>query len=172
MKNKFLVAAAMLSLAMGIATAASAQSLQSLSFLTSLKTVQSVSSNTETTITINTRALKDFKKNYPDVSGEKWFAIQDGFMATFSKEYTQELAFYSKSGYWQYTIMYYGEKGLPNEVKDRVKKVYYNYSIIGVEEIRTVEQTYYMVHVQDEATEKKLMVTDGEMRVVEDFTKS
>ena len=103
---------------------------------------------------------------------EKWFAIQDGFMATFSKENTQELAFYSKSGYWQYTIMYYGEKGLPDEVRDRVKKVYYNYSIIGVEEIRTVEQNYYVVHVQDESTDKKLMVTDSEMRVVDDFTKS
>jgi hypothetical protein len=172
MKKKLLVAVAILGLAMGIATAASAQSLQSLSFLTSLKTLKQVSSNSETATTINARALRDFKRNYPDVNGEKWYAILDGYMATFSKANIQELAFYSKSGYWQYTIMYYGEKGLPDEVKERVKKAYYNYSINGVEEIRTVEQTYFMVHVQDESTEKKLMVTDGEMRVIEDFTKS
>jgi hypothetical protein len=71
-----------------------------------------------------------------------------------------------------YTLRYYEEKNLPFEVRDVVKRKYYDYSITGVNEILVEDKTIYIVLIQDGSNWKKVSVYDGEMKVLEDFNKN
>jgi hypothetical protein len=72
----------------------------------------------------------------------------------------------------KFTISYYDEKKLPDEIRSIVKSTYYDYSITCVEEIHIDSKIIYIVHMQDDKTWKNVRICDGEMEIVEDFDKS
>ena len=81
------------------------------------------------------------------------------------------MAAYDLKGHWRFTISYYDEKKLPDEVRATVKSIYYDYNITRVEEIHVDDIIMYLVHMQDENTWKILKIADREMSIVEDFNK-
>jgi hypothetical protein len=120
---------------------------------------------------INIRAMRHFKKSFPNVGGEEWFLIRDGYLATFTIDSIKNRVFYNQRGDWTYTVRYYAEKNLPSEVRAIVKSTYYDYAITGIDEVSVEEKTVYLVHIQDAFTWKKLRVCDGEMEILENFNK-
>jgi hypothetical protein len=120
---------------------------------------------------ISTRAFKDFRKAFRDVKDEKWFTLPNGYLAEFMIHDAKSVTVYDSKGNWKFTICYYGEKSLPDEIRATVKSVFYDYSITLVEEIRIQEKVIYLVHMQNESTWKNIRVSDGEMDVIEDFDK-
>ena len=74
--------------------------------------------------------------------------------------------FYDKKGRVQFTIDYYGEKELPREVRAVVKPVYYDYTIVSVQEVKQNGRSVYMIDLQDSHTLKTIRVADGDMELV------
>ena len=74
--------------------------------------------------------------------------------------------FFDKKGRHLYTIAYYGEKGLPAEVRAIVKPVYYDYAILTVEEVKVSGRSIYFIDMEDSSTIKTVRIADGEMELV------
>jgi hypothetical protein len=121
---------------------------------------------------VNQKAVRDFKKAFKDISNEKWYSIKNGFLAEFSLNTTKNRVVYDKKGNWRFTVSYYEEKNLPAEIRAIVKPVYYDYTITRIAEVHVDDKIIYIVHVQNNSSLKTLRVCEGEMELIEDFTKS
>ncbi|HEY6975011.1 MAG TPA: hypothetical protein VH396_01910 [Chitinophagaceae bacterium] len=118
---------------------------------------------------IHPRAVKDFQKSFKGITNEEWSKIDGGYIASFTQDSVQTRVDYNGRGARQHTILYYGEKKLPREVRNMVKSVYYDYTILNVVEIRLDDQPIYMVYMQDETHLKTIRVHDGEMQQVQNY---
>jgi hypothetical protein len=118
---------------------------------------------------IHPRAVKDFQKSFKYVTNEEWSKIDGGYRANFTADSVQTRVDYNGKGSRQHTILYYEEKKLPREVRNMVKSVYYDYTILNVVEIRVDEQPIYMVYLQDDTHLKTIRVYDGEMQQVQNY---
>ena len=78
---------------------------------------------------------------------------------------------YDKKGNWHHTIRYYFEQQLPKDVRHLVKTKYYDYSIFNVVEVNIGDKTAHLVSIEDKTTWKVIKVVDGEMEIMNEFTK-
>ena len=134
--------------------------------------VTMINSSYENLNAINTKAVRDFGKNYKIATDEKWYKVANGYLAKFASNGNDNMAAYDSKGRWKFTISYYDEKKLPDEIRSIVKSTYYDYSITRVEEIHIDNKIIYIVHMQDDKTWKNVRICDGEMEIVEDFDKN
>ena len=115
---------------------------------------------------ISPKAVKDFSKNYKKITTENWSIIADGFTAKFILDGVTSSVYYDTKGRWSGVLKSYPEAKLPAEIRQIVKRSYYDYSIIYVAEIETVlsEGTpTYVVYVEDDKSIKWLRIFDNEM---------
>ena len=121
---------------------------------------------------INIRAMRDFAQKFKEVPDAEWYKIKNGYTVLFRVEGIMHRCFYSDKGNWVYTIKYYTETGLPFEVRDIVKRAYYDYAITTVEEIAQPDNpVVYLVHIADQTKWKIVSVCEGEMKVMQDYFK-
>ena len=120
---------------------------------------------------VNAKAIRDFKKTFKTVSNETWYELPNSYVAEFTSGSKKSLVAYDKKGNWKFTILYYSEKELPEDVRSDVKSIYYDYSISRVEEIHIDRDPIYLIHMQNEKTWKNVRVCDGEVQLLEDFNK-
>lgn len=121
---------------------------------------------------VNQKAMHDFKQTFRKVNNEKWYSIKNGYLAEFNMDASKNRVVYDKKGNWKFTVSYYEEKNLPDEIRAIVKPVYYDYSISRVEEVHAGDNIVYFVHIQNESRLKTLKVSEGEMDLIEDLPKS
>ena len=124
--------------------------------------------------TINTKALKDFRKSYKSVSNETWQKNATGFTAQFLSDGVNNAIYYDKKGNWNASLKGYSEDKLNHEVRDIVKRKYYDYTISYVQEIETNGTNgvpTYIVHLEDKTTVKLVRVSDGDMDIYQEFEK-
>ena len=69
-------------------------------------------------------------------------------------------------------LRYYQEEKLPHEIRGLVKSTYYDYDIYLITEVNRNEKIAYVVKMEDKTSWKTVKVVDGEMEVLEDYTKS
>lgn len=121
---------------------------------------------------INTRALRDFVCRYEDASEVTWYGVKDGFIVRFFTDSLPARSAYKKNGHWVYTILTYYESKMPQPVRHLVKSTYYDYSITLVEQIEQPnEPVKYVVHLQDAVSWKNVLVSNGQMDLIEDKKK-
>jgi hypothetical protein len=84
-----------------------------------------------------------------------------------------ETSVYDKKGRLLYSVKRYDETQLPKDVRSLVKSEYYDYSIVGVEEVIVPSNPngIYFVHVQNENKLKTVKVYNGETELVNEFKK-
>ena len=70
-----------------------------------------------------------------------------------------------------YNFVSYGEDKLPRPVWYLVKSVYYDYSIVWINQIQTINKTIYVVHLDGKDTYKNIRVCNDEMDVLEEIRK-
>jgi hypothetical protein len=121
--------------------------------------------------TINFRTLKDFKKRFASVNNATWDITSDGYFAEFSADSIKTIAAYGKKGKWFYTIQRYNEKKLPADIRARVKSVYYDYSILNINEVHVpdYEDAIYILDLKFDQHFKTVRVSGEEMEVIADF---
>lgn len=84
-----------------------------------------------------------------------------------------EMPVYSKAGKLLYTVKRYEAQELPKDVSRMVRNQYYDFDIIGVEEVVIPENTnsIYFIHIGNEAKLKTVRVFNGESEVIKEFKK-
>jgi hypothetical protein len=112
------------------------------------------------------RANRDFWQRAGEQKDEKWYKDSKGYVAEYEAGPVKARYVYSKKGDWAYSILTYGEKQLPEEVRRQVRSNYYDYHITWVKEVNEEDAVVYVVHLEDEASWKDVAVQDGEMRVL------
>ena len=60
---------------------------------------------------------------------------------------------------------------MPADVRELVRSNYYDFSIGWVKEVKEAQTTAYVVHIEDTASWKDVVVQDGEMRVLHAYCK-
>jgi hypothetical protein len=130
---------------------------------------------------VRSKAVREFVRSYKNVSNEKWYNVQDGFIAMFILDDINYRVDYDKKGNWLHTIRTYNENKLPSDVRHLVKSSYYDYNIIVVQEIEipwepfmdfATEPFIYIVHLEGKTKLINLRVSNGEMDEWQKFDKS
>jgi hypothetical protein len=120
----------------------------------------------------NTRAMRSFRKENPDVSQESWYAHNDGgYRVKFLKNGIYNMADYSANGNWLKTISTYGENKLPRSIREKVRSQYYDHNIFLVQELESPKSKIYLVKIEDKNSWMTLSVTDDDMEIIESLVK-
>ena len=91
--------------------------------------------------------------------------------STFSGDRIKTIVQYDSRRCRRYIMRVYEENKLPFDIRDMVKREYYDATITLVTEVETDKETVTYIHLQDKETWKKVRVANGEMKLVENFKK-
>jgi hypothetical protein len=120
---------------------------------------------------INSRAVRNFVRQYKNVSDAEWFKLKEGFVVHFTNDGIKSRAFYTKEGRYEGMIRSYFEDKLPREIRHLVKSTYYDFSICHVYEFNVEGITAYLVKMEDKTSWKTIRVIDREMKVMKEYSK-
>jgi len=118
---------------------------------------------------VNKRAVKEFGRTFKSAGAITWYKDAYGFMAYCTIDGIKNRSNYDKRGNWLYSIRSYGEHQLPRDVRARVKRVYYDYTITGVQEIQIDDKTVYLVYMRDDKVCQTIRITEDDMDVLDSF---
>jgi hypothetical protein len=120
---------------------------------------------------VNDRALKNFKKNFTEVTDDVWIKTPNGYVVRFTSNGIPNTAFLTNHGNCQSCIRYYTERELPGDIRQQVKSTYYDFAITAAREVTNNGQTAYLVTIEDQTSWKVIRIVDGEMDVFEEHFK-
>src|SRR5580658_3795830 len=78
------------------------------------------------------RATRDFWQRAGEQKEERWFKSPRGYVAEYQAGPVKGRFVYNQKGDWSYSILTYGEKQMPEEVRQQVRSNYFDYSITWV----------------------------------------
>jgi hypothetical protein len=118
------------------------------------------------------KAVRSFKTSWQYVDNESWYKVPYGYRARFIQDGVLYLITYSKRGNWLNTMRQYDETVLDREVRSAVKTVYYDYSIMLVEEIALpMKPLTYIIHMEDKTSFLNVRFCNGEMEEMTEINK-
>ncbi|MBC7829462.1 MAG: hypothetical protein H7122_17075 [Chitinophagaceae bacterium] len=115
------------------------------------------------------KVLKNFKKNFRDVSDLRINTFENHTYVYCITNGIINRIRYDKRGNWNYTIRYYEEKLLPQEIRKQVRVHFLDFEISGVTEVTVGDKTAYLVRIQSVDTWKTVKIIEDEMTIVESF---
>ena len=68
-------------------------------------------------------------------------------------------------------MLTYTQKEMPADVRHLVRSSYYDFTIGWVKEIVEAESKAYVIHIEDSASWKDVVVQDGNIRVLHAYSK-
>ena len=119
---------------------------------------------------ISMKVLRNFARSFKNVTGEKWYKVSDGFMAGFYDKGIETKVAYDLKGVFHCTLRTLNETQLPFDVRDVVKRKYYDFKILVVYEIKH-DNTVYILKMENASTLKTLRIANGEIEVIADNTR-
>lgn len=120
---------------------------------------------------VNTKAMRNFKKQFSDASGDSWYAMKGGYRVKFLQENVYAMADYTRKGDWVCTIKTYGENKLPRAIRNSVRQAYFDHRIFLVQEIKTTQNMVYLVKIEDDHSWMTLRVSDQDIEELEVYEK-
>lgn len=138
------------------------------------KAIMPERANTTSMGTVNTKAVKDFRKSYKSAVDEQWSKNADGLSAGFTLNGIKNTIFYNKKGSWAGSLKGYTEDKLARNIREIVKREYYDYKITYVQEVEIPSsrgEATYIVHLEDENTIKQVRISDNQMEVYREYSK-
>jgi len=122
---------------------------------------------------INIWAVRDFLDRFDKIENVFWFSgPKGGYEAYFVQDGYGDRVIYDKKGGWQSSLINYDEDKLPRDIRAEVKSTYFDFDIILVEEVHTIEGIEYIVYLEDKSNIRLVKVNkQGEMEVLQDLNK-
>jgi hypothetical protein len=117
------------------------------------------------------KATRDFWEREGDARNEKWYRLPEGYLAEYTSGGVDNRWVYDRKGNWVYSMLIYTGKELPEEIRRKVKSIYYDYSIGWVKEVRQGDDRAYVVHIENDKEWKDITLQDGDIRVLKAFCK-
>lgn len=139
------------------------------------KVVSSVNTPGDDKDAISPKALRNFSKTYGNVAGETWTKVKGGFSVRFNSDGLKTTIYYDDKGRWAGSVKHYTEEKMHDGMRGMVKSVYYDYNIVYVQEVETVDSNKiptYIICVEDRNTIKYIRIFDGEMSVWKDLARA
>ena len=120
------------------------------------------------------KAKKNFQKFNKEVNAVNWYDIIDGFLASYlTKDGINGKTYFDNKGRFLWSILNYGEKNLPPDVRSQVKSAYFlDFRITHVSEVRHYTEPgsiIYLVQITNNKVWRKLRIQNGEMEVISEF---
>jgi hypothetical protein len=141
----------------------------------SLPSVNSIAATTVTphSYKIDSRAVRDFNKNYKGVSGAQWYTTKEGgLICRFIGNNGLCRAFYNKRGSWLYTIATYDGSKMAPELRANVAREYVDHAISCVNEITMPgKKTIYLVQAENNKAIKLVRVSAEGMETIGEIEK-
>jgi hypothetical protein len=133
------------------------------------KAEKTVGSIPETAVSI--KAIRSFRKTYPDISNAKWDFLDGYYFVSFSIDGVKHKIVYTKNGSLDYAMKMYEERDLPKAIRALVKSQYYDYTIHTAQELRINNKTIYIIQMCDSSSWKSVRVCEGEIEEIENLRK-
>lgn len=118
---------------------------------------------------VNIKAVRDFIKSYEDIDNVKWYTVQDGFIAKFQKDGVETKVEYDVAGRRRNVLKTYDESHMSFELRDIVKKQYYDFDILVVYEIEHINGKIFIIKIMNKTNLMVLQVSENEMKVLEEY---
>jgi len=84
----------------------------------------------------------------------------------------QAMSAYNKKGKWIYTIQQYSPDNLDKNIIDRVRSVYYEYGVTGIQKVEQPGMdAVYVIRLENIKSIKLVRLTNDDMELVQDFNK-
>jgi hypothetical protein len=125
-------------------------------------------------VALNLKALKSFRKQYK-VTNEKWSLGADCIIASYELDSVNHFVYFDKKGHWKGSLKTYSEDKMPKDIRTMIKREYFDYKILVVNEIEPVNavaQPTYVVTIKGENDTKLIRIQDSNMNVYQEFTKN
>lgn len=133
---------------------------------------EALPNNMATFRNIPIKAVRSFKTTWQNVDNESWYKVPDGFRARFTRDSALFLVTYSKRGNWLSTMRQYDETLLDRDVRSEVKSIYYDYSIMLVEEIQLpMKPLTYVIHMENKKTFLNIRYCNRELEEITEINK-
>lgn len=126
-------------------------------------------------VAISPKALRNFSRTYGNVAGEIWGKVKGGFSVRFNSDGLRTTIFYDDKGRWAGSLKHYTEDKMPAGMRDMVKSKYYDYSIVYVQEVETIDSNKiptYIVCVEDKSTIKFIRLFEGDMSLWKELVRA
>jgi hypothetical protein len=123
---------------------------------------------------VPSKAIRHFIQFYKNAGDAKWIKLTDGtdgFAACFVEDRIQTWVLYDKKGFYNFLFREYFEDKLPQNIRHRVKSIYYDFDIASVKEINMNDNTVYIITIENNACWKKILLSENEISVMEDISK-
>ena len=118
---------------------------------------------------INTQAFRHFRKNNPLIEHEYWEKTQNGLTVRYKDSDKMSLAYYDNQGAFLYSVKYFEESDLNNDLQKRLKREYPGFQFDILTEINNEIKTIYLVTLKNKFSMKSLLIEEGEIRVIDDL---
>jgi hypothetical protein len=118
---------------------------------------------------INPQVFRHFRKNYPTVEQEYWEKTNNGLIAHFKNADNISLAYYDNQGAFLYSVKYFEESALNNDLHKRIKKEYPGFQFDILSEVNNEIKTIYLLTLKNKYSMKSLIIDQGEIRVIDDL---
>ncbi|WP_207496980.1 hypothetical protein [Aridibaculum aurantiacum] len=118
------------------------------------------------------KAVKKFTSHFRDGDDVTWVQDKDVITAYFDRDNVKTTVVYTKKGRWLRDMLSYTEDKMPKHLQKSIKRSGYgNYKINLVQEIHENADVFYVLHLEDEKTVKKVIAYNGELTLYEGFDK-
>jgi hypothetical protein len=117
------------------------------------------------------RTTKAFDRDFANASNVQWSSGSNGRTASFTKDNVRTIAWYSKGGNLQYTMLTYGADKLPAAEQQVIESEYGNYDITLVNEVHQNDITVYVVHLENKRNIKLVTVCNGATNIYREYSK-
>ncbi len=117
--------------------------------------------------------IRKFIQAYGDVSNEKWFEAERGYVVMFNRDGIDHQVAYDRKGNLLRTIKSYSEDKLSRDIRHMIKSTYYDYDINLVQEIQAgIDPVTYIIQLTGKTELINLKICDGEMEVIQKYARS
>ena len=103
-------------------------------------------------------------------AGNKSSRSEKGYVVHSVIDGRKSMTAYDKKGKWVYTIQQYSIDDLDKDLKDRVRSVYYDYTVTVIQKVEQPGMdVVYVVHLENEKSIKIIRLTNDEMELIQDL---
>jgi hypothetical protein len=120
---------------------------------------------------ISIKAMRNFTRDYENVSDVEWFRSDNGFAVYFTMDGVKTKVLYYKNGDYKSMYRYYSEDKLPREICHLVKSKYFDFSIFCISEFNMNNQTIYEIKMEDKISWITIKVVDGVIESTQEYFK-
>ena len=121
---------------------------------------------------VNEKIFAHFTRNYKTASNIRVWDVEGQTSVKFDMDGFSQNVRYDNKGKWRFSIKTYSEEKLDQGVRSSVETSFPGYMVFGfVSEIKILDQTAYLVMIENSKTWKRIRVLDGETSIYEEYIK-